>query len=309
MNLFKPKFWESKNNLFVIILFPLSLLYYLITILKKKFIKPKKFDLKIICVGNIYLGGTGKTPLAIELVKSLQKRKKKSVLIKKLYRDQLDEQKLISKKVKYSIFNKSRIQAIKEAERKNFKTVILDDGLQDQSFEKDINIICFNSNQSIGNGFLLPAGPLRENLSSMDKSSIVVINGKKNNFLEKKILSISNNIKIFYSKYLPLNIKRLKNKKIFAFAGIGNPDNFFKVLKNNNLNVKKTLSFPDHHYFSKLELQKIVNEGYRNNYEIITTEKDFYRIQDYGFSKIKYLKIELQINQSKQFINQILKEI
>ena len=148
---------------------------------------------------------------------------------------------------------------------------------------------------------------MEENLSSMDKSSIVVINGKKNNFLEKKILSISNNIKIFYSKYLPLNIKRLKNKKIFAFAGIGNPDNFFKVLKNNNLNVKKTLSFPDHHYFSKLELQKIVNEGYRNNYEIITTEKDFYRIQDYGFSKIKYLKIELQINQSKQFINQILK--
>ena len=309
MNLFKPKFWESKNNLFVIILFPLSLLYYLLIILKKKFSKPKKFGLKIICVGNIYLGGTGKTPLAIELVKSLQKRKLKSVLIKKLYRDQLDEQKLISKKVKYSIFSKSRIQAIKEAERKNFKTVILDDGLQDQSFEKDINIICFNSNQSIGNGFLLPAGPLRENLSSLDRSSIVVINGKKNNFLEKKILSISNNIKIFYSKYLPLNIKRLKNKEIFAFAGIGNPDNFFKVLKNNNLNVKKTLSFPDHHYFSKLELQKIVNEGYRNNYEIITTEKDFYRIQDYGFSKIKYLKIELQINRSKQFINQILKKI
>ena len=111
---------------------------------------------------------------------------------------------------------------------------------------------------------------------------------------------------IYYSKYTPLNIQEFQNKKLFAFAGVGNPNNFFDLLKENNLNVQKTLSFPDHYHFNKLELEKINEEGLKNNFEIITTEKDFYRIKNYGFDNIKYLKIELQIHKKDKLIKQIL---
>ena len=210
------------------------------------------------------------------------------------------------KKFNSLILNSNRVQAIKEAEKKGFDVVVLDDGFQDHSFKKNLNIICFHSNQSIGNGLVLPSGPLRENLTSLKKAHIVVINGNKNHLLEKQILNISSNIEIYYSKYTPLNIKEFQNKKLFAFAGVGNPNNFFELLKENNLNVQKTLSFPDHYHFTKLELEKIKEEGLNNNFEIITTEKDFYRIKNYGFDNIKYLKIELQIHKKDKLIKQIL---
>ena len=98
--------------------------------------------------------------------------------------------------------------------KNDFDVVVLDDGFQDYSIKKNLNIICFHSNQSIGNGLVLPSGPLRESLGSLSKAHIVIINGNKNDILEKKILDISNNIKIYYSKYLPSNIEQFK-KLIF----------------------------------------------------------------------------------------------
>ncbi|RPH01442.1 MAG: tetraacyldisaccharide 4'-kinase [Candidatus Pelagibacter sp. TMED153] len=306
MKFFKPKFWESKNNIYSILLRPISIIVQIVISLKKILIISKKFNIPIICVGNVYLGGTGKTPISIEIAKELEIKRKKPVIIKKYYKNQFDEHLLINQKFNSLILNNNRVQAIKEAEKKGFDVVVLDDGFQDHSFKKNLNIICFHSNQSIGNGLVLPSGPLRENLTSLKKAHIVVINGNKNHLLEKQILNISSNIEIYYSKYTPLNIQEFQNKKLFAFAGVGNPNNFFDLLKENNLNVQKTLSFPDHYHFNKLELEKINEEGLKNNFEIITTEKDFYRIKNYGFDNIKYLKIELQIHKKDKLIKQIL---
>tara|TARA_A100001011_G_C14284239_1_gene832931 strand:- start:202 stop:1131 length:930 start_codon:yes stop_codon:yes gene_type:complete len=306
MKFFKPKFWESKNNIYSILLRPISIIVQIFISLKKILIISKKFNIPIICVGNVYLGGTGKTPISIEIAKELEIKRKKPVIIKKYYKNQFDEHLLINQKFNSLILNNNRVQAIKEAEKKGFDVVVLDDGFQDHSFKKNLNIICFHSNQSIGNGLVLPSGPLRENLTSLKKAHIVVINGNKNHLLEKQILNISSNIEIYYSKYTPLNIQEFQNKKLFAFAGVGNPNNFFDLLKENNLNVQKTLSFPDHYHFNKLELEKINEEGLKNNFEIITTEKDFYRIKNYGFDNIKYLKIELQIHKKDKLIKQIL---
>ena len=98
----------------------------------------------------------------------------------------------------------------------------------------------------------------------------------------------------------------LKKKKFVHLQEFEIHQIFFELLKENNLDIKKTLSFPDHYHFNKLELQKINDESLKNNCEIITTEKDYYRIKDYSFSNIKYLKIELQIHQKDKLINQIL---
>ncbi len=307
MKFLKPKFWENKNSIYSIILIPISIIFQFTTMLKRILVSPKKFKIPIVCVGNIYLGGTGKTPVSIEIVNELKKRNRNPIIVKKYYRDQLDEQRLIQKKINYLISSNNRMKGIEEAEKKDFNVVILDDGFQDYSIKKDFNIICFHSNQSIGNGLVLPSGPLRENLKSLDKVDAVIINGNKNDVLEKKILDISKKIKIYYSKYIPSNIKQFKNKKLFAFAGIGNPKNFFELLKDNNLNIEKTLSFPDHHHFNKIELQKIIDESLKKNCEIITTEKDYLRIKDYGFTNIKYLEINLQIYEKEKLLNQILK--
>ena len=100
MKIFKPKFWDTKNiTLVAIILYPVALVLQIINLIKVRLIIAKKFKVKIICVGNIYLGGTGKTPLAIKLVEILKKINKKSVIIKKFYQNQFDEIELIKKKI------------------------------------------------------------------------------------------------------------------------------------------------------------------------------------------------------------------
>ena len=157
----KPLFWSKNNNLYSFILFPFSLLIQLLFFFKNIFLKPKKISIPVICVGNIYLGGTGKTPLSIEIVRILKKFNMAPVLVKKFYKDQLDEIDLIKSKNIEIIKNSSRYVALKEAEERGFKSIVLDDGFQDLSIYKDLSILCFNEKQLIGNGFTIPAGPFR----------------------------------------------------------------------------------------------------------------------------------------------------
>ena len=306
MKILKPKFWEKNNNLISLLLLPLSFFLQLLIIIKKKLTSEHSFKIPVICIGNIYLGGTGKTPLSILIAKELRKHNKKPAIIKKYYSEHVDEHNLINNSLDCLFLNKQRSKAINSAEKKQYDVAILDDGFQDYSIKKNLNILCFNSNQLIGNGMTLPAGPLRESLNAVKKTQIILINGSKNKLFEHKILSISNKVKIFYSKYLPENIEEFKKKNLFAFAGIGNPSNFFKLLSDNNLNVHTKLSFPDHYKFSKPEIQKMIDEALKNNLEIITTEKDYFRIKHYGFKNIKFLKIKLDILEKDKFINQIL---
>jgi len=309
MKFLKPKFWESKNNIPVILLRPISFLFHLITILRKSFVSAKKFKIPIICVGNIYVGGTGKTPIAIMIANNLKTNKKNPVIIKKYYKNHKDEHRIINEMTNCLILDKNRVQAIKKAERKNFDIAILDDGFQDYTIKKNLNIICFNDKQLIGNGLVFPAGPLREDLSALRRAQIVIINGIKNKSFEEKILNISKDIKIFYTKYFPTNIEQFKNKKLFAFAGIGNPNNFFELLSEYNLNVQKKIAFPDHYAFNEKEIKEMTEEANKNNFELITTEKDFYRIKDIGFNKLKYLKIDIEVKGKNNLMSEILSHL
>ena len=150
---------------------------------------------------------------------------------------------------------------------------------------------------------------MREKLESIKRADIVIINGRKNKIFEETIINISRDINIFYSEYVALNIKQFKNKKICAFAGIGNPENFFKTLSDNNIHLKKTFSFPDHYEFSKTEIANIINYSKKESLELITTEKDYYRIRNFGFKNIKYLKIDLKILKKEKFFHQIMSTV
>ena len=193
-----------------------------------------------------------------------------------------------------------------EAEKASYDTVVLDDGFQDYRIKKDLNIICLNQNQLIGNGFLLPSGPLRESLNSLKDAHIILINGEKDNKFEQKILNINEKLKIFYSNYKPINVDQFKNKKLLAIAGIGNPSNFFKLLEKNNLLIKKKLIYPDHYEFTDNELQNIISEAKEKNYEIIMTEKDYYKIKHFN-NEINFLKVSLEIEKKEEFMKEIIK--
>ena len=309
MKLKKPLFWSKNNNLFSFLLFPFSLLIQLLFFFKNIFLKTKKISIPVICVGNIYLGGTGKTPLSIELVRILKTFNMAPVLVKKFYKDQFDEIDLINSKNIEIIKNSSRYIALKEAEERGFKSVVLDDGFQDHSIYKNLSILCFNEKQLIGNGFTIPAGPLREPLSALRRSKIILINGKKNEDFENKIKSINNEINIFYSKYIAQNSHKFLNENILAFAGIGNPENFFDLLKENNINVEKKISFPDHYNYSKKELDKLLKISKENNLKLLTTEKDFFRIKHFNTTDIDYLTIKLEIINEELFEKELRKHL
>ena len=307
MKLNKPKFWDTKNSFLSILLFPISLIILLFIFFKKRFTKTIEFNIPIICVGNIYIGGTGKTPTSILLANELSKIGKKPVILRKYYKDHSDEYNLIKKYFKNLIIKPNRADGIKEAEEAGHDCVILDDGFQDYKIKKDINILCFNQNQLIGNGLILPSGPLRESLSSIKDANIILVNGKKNKDFEKKVLDINNNIEIFYSYYKPINLEQFKNKKLFAIAGIGNPENFFQLIEENNLHIEKKLAYPDHYKFAKTEVQNIINEAKNKNCQIIMTEKDYFKIKDYNINDINYLNIVLEIIEKEKFIKVITK--
>ena len=137
-----------------------------------------------------------------------------------------------------------------------------------------------------------------ERLSSIKRAHVVVINGKKNDSFEKKINNISNNIEIFYSNYEPINIKEFQNERILAFAGIGNPDNFFKLLRENNIDLQK-IAFPDHYELRKSEI-KILSKKLQKKL-VIHNRKRFYRLKKYDFKEIRYIKIRLKITDEKNF--------
>ena len=293
MKLIKPKFWKTKNFI-SLILYPLSAVTFLINSIKKFSIK-KTFEIKTICIGNIFIGGTGKTSLAIE-INELLRNKFRTVFIKKNYKNQIDEINLLNNKGKI-ISSSNREDALLAASKKKYQVAILDDGLQQKNINYNLRIACFNSEYGLGNEFTLPAGPLRENLSVIKNYDLIFLNGEKNN---KKILSkfksINKNLKIFEGKYKPLNLNKFNlKKKYLMFCGIGNPHEFEQTLIKYKFNVSKKIIFPDHHKFSNIDLKKLNYNASRDNLTLITTEKDFFRLNKAQRKNIKFLKIKLEI--------------
>ena len=302
MNYKKPKFWDKKtNSLFSIVLYPISIIYYFFFQINKQK-PPSSYKIPIICVGNLYLGGTGKTPLVKILCKILEDFSKKPAVVKKQYNYLTDEINFLKNYVKIYIA-KNRRHCINNLIRDNHNVAVLDDGFQDNSIKKDLNIICFNEKQWIGNGQMIPSGPLREPLSSLSRSQCVIINGKKNLQKEKFLKQYNSSIRIFYTNYLLIEKDKFMNRKLIAFAGIGNPNNFFDLLKENNLNLIETLSYSDHHNFLDKELDRMIKLAKNNKSMLVSTEKDYFRLKEKYRFYVEPIKIKVNIENMDNFKN------
>ena len=309
MKLKKPKFWDHKKpSFFSYLLLPFSIILDLITKIKSK---PKFSNSKIktICVGNIYIGGTGKTSLAIKIKEILDKNNIKACFIKKFYPNQTDEQKLLSKNgVLFS--NLKRITALNEAIAEGFEIAIFDDGLQDSSIKYDLEIVCFNNLNWIGNGLTLPSGPLRENINNLKSYENVFLNGNEESLIaiKEQIKRINPNININSGKYIPLNIDEFdKDQNYLVFSGIGNHKTFVEMLKNNKLKIVSDLEYPDHYQYSKKDFDEIIINAKKFNAHIITTEKDYLRLENLNRKEIFYVKSSLDVSDEKNLTNKLIK--
>ena len=308
MNLKKPKFWDFKKpSTLAYLLLPISYLFKLIRLFKLES-KIKKTKIKTICVGNIYLGGTGKTSLSIKINEILSEKKIKSCFVKKFYLTQFDEQKLLESRGKLFTSSK-RIDAINIAENEGYDVAILDDGLQDSSINYDLRFVCFNNINWIGNGFTIPAGPLRESINNLKNYKHIFLNGNLENLdnIKKHIYKINPNINLYIGKYVPLDVEKFnKDKNYLVFSGIGNHQTFISMLREYKFNVVKDIEFPDHYKYNNFDINKIQKLSDNLNCQIITTEKDYLRLDKKKIHNINFIKSELKILDEEKLISTIL---
>ncbi len=307
MKLKKPKFWDyEKPNLISNILFPISKIFEIFANIKKR--KTNIKNIKTICVGNIYLGGTGKTSISIELKKILDGLNIKSCFIKKYYKNQKDEQNLLKKFGKVFV-DKSRLKALENANLEKYQVAIFDDGLQDKNLNYDLSFVCFNKKNFIGNGRMIPSGPLRENLNKLNKYKNIFLNGNdenKKNLIEK-ISHLKSNLNIYESKYIPLNINDFNlNENYIIFSGIGNHQTFVDMLKINKFIIIKNFEYPDHYDYTKNDIDNLKKIAMENNAKIVTTEKDYLRLNIELRKNINYLAVYLKIDKIEEISKKLI---
>jgi len=201
-----------------------------------------------------------------------------------------------------------------KAIKKGIDLVIFDDGLQEKKVDYDVKFVCFDCKSWIGNGFLIPSGPLREKIKSLIKYDGVFLKSSIKDFnsseISSRIKNINPEIEIFNSYVSIKNINKFDlSDKFIIFSGIGNASSFKETLVNNNFNINKEIIFPDHHEYKLEEISKILNFAKKEKAKILTTEKDYVKIPENLKDKINYIEIDLEIEEKDKLINLIKTKI
>jgi len=294
------------------LLLPLSALYCSINRLQRWLQTPKQNRLPcpIIVVGNITVGGTGKTPLVIYLTKLLQQQGYKPGIITRGYGGNAkywpqqvtadsnarmigDEALLMAIRTGVPVYaGPKRMETVKECLHSHYCDVIIsDDGMQHYKLPRDIQIAVIDGERKLGNGLCLPAGPLREKKERLEKCDLIIVNGEKHE--QKKWIEM----KMSASKLINLKTGEIKHlqhfakKNINAVTGIGNPQRFYHTLEQAGLKLQQH-SFPDHYQFQENDLKL------SNDFPILMTEKDAVKCKPFADDNCWYLPINAQLEKS-----------
>jgi len=327
------------------ILYCLSLIYGLFVLLLMAFYqaKPFKAGCKVISVGNITLGGTGKTTLVEYIASYLSQRGHKVAIASRGYkkvspgvcsgdsdiRKMGDEAYMLAQKLPgvCVIVDKDRVRAAKKAVKEfGADTLILDDGLQQWRIAKDLEIVAIDASCPFGNRRLLPAGFLRQPLFTLSQADIFLITqagGQNQADLCKKLQGFSSNALIVESKHMPCGFRTLdktpalvsadslKAKPVAAFCAIGNPEGFYNLLTGLGLDLRLFLKFEDHHNYSQDDLNKVITGAKEKGAQlIITTEKDAVKLSGFEFTGCTLLVLAVKLGITKnetEFNNRLLK--
>jgi tetraacyldisaccharide 4'-kinase len=318
--------WYSKSKfsyIVIFIFFPLSIIYYLLFLLKKIQSNEKSFQTKIVCIGNCSVGGDGKTSTVLSLINLYKSRNINVAVLLKGYKGK------IKAPTQVNILNHSAVDVGDEAllyvehartfisndrlKGINFiitqfspEVILIDDGLQDFRIKKDKSILVINGERGFGNGFLLPVGPLRQSPSSAMRLAdlIIIVGDDKGNSLDAYKSKFKN--KLFLKAEITCEKNQL-DKNYFAFSGIGNNPGFINTLSTNNYNLTKIKSFPDHYYYTDTDIKNIKKYATDNDLEIITTEKDWKRLNTNQRLGINFLRISLEFSNDEALSKFLMK--
>ncbi len=315
-----PKYWQS-NSFTSKLLQPIGKIYGIATQWRLKRTLSPKVDVPVICVGNITAGGTGKTPVSISIAKMLETAMYHPFFVTRGYggnlqnimvnpkkhtaRDVGDEPLLLAKQAPV-VVNANRYEGAKLAIKEGADIVIMDDGFQNPSLYKDLSFLVFDGNYGIGNGKIIPAGPLRETLEDgVKRANALIILGKDKHHLVERC-----HLPVFFGHTEALTTV-INNPNILAFAGIGHPQKFYHTLSTQGFNVIETIDFPDHHFYSTAELEQILQKAHAKNAEIYTTSKDYVKIPPQFQNDINVLEVAVVWDEPDtllQFITNHLKK-
>lgn len=298
-------FWYSKN-LLAYCLLPLSFLYRIIIALRKwlyqRNIKPvTRFNVPVIIVGNITVGGTGKTPLVIWLAHFLKQQGYKPGIVSRGYGGVAaqypvmvtatsdvkvvgDEPLLIARNTQCPlVVDPNRVQAVKKLlADTECNIVISDDGLQHYALGRNVEMIVVDGDRKFGNQFCLPAGPLREPMTKLTNVDLIVTTGVEQVLVPHAFCQVTNS-------NITQTLNYFQNKTVHAVAGIGNPQRFFKLLRKMGLTVIEH-AFPDHHVFQPKDL------CFGEDAIILMTEKDAVKCEKFAGENVWYLSVRAELN-------------
>ena len=307
------------------ILYPISLIYQLIVELRNllydfKILKTYIFPIPIISIGNIVMGGTGKTPMSLWLFNQLILKKKKPCIISRGYnrqstnlviidgydekwtiRDIGDEPLMMLNKNKNlkMVICRNKIKGIQSAINSlDIDIIILDDGFQSRYIYKDLDIVMMKQQKN----YLFPAGCLRESISNLKRADIIIENNIISNEAIKK-LCINNNIQIIHTKptFQLIDekyqiIKQYDDLNMIAVCGIGDPNSFLQAIYNYNINIQEKHIVADHYNYQSKDMNDIYTKMKNKNCNaIITTWKDYYKINDLNLKNKKIIILDMNL--------------
>jgi tetraacyldisaccharide 4'-kinase len=311
----KTPIWFNNKNLLAITLLPLSVAYFFVSkiIFTLRLFRKKTSKTPVICIGGLLAGGVGKTPIVREVAKYLNavvvmrgyhgKNRQSGVPVKSYDSsfDVGDEAKMLAESG-LTVYVGNRSENIEALNYKDDKVsaIIMDDGFQNPKIKKDISIIVFDESVGIGNGFLLPAGPMREPLhSGIKRCDAVLINQSDFGAGCMHVIQIAKKYKkpVFFVKK-DTDTTGFFGKYV-AFAGIGYPEKFFESLRNViSMRIVKRVAFSDHHSYTKDDIINLFRLAKKYESRLICTEKDWVKLPHNIQAKVKYvpLKITIQAN-------------
>lgn len=306
-----PKFWYLKKDSFLSnALYPFSLLFRLGTKIRVLVSRERKTKLPIICVGNIVIGGAGKTPVALKIGNMLIKAGYKPHFVSKGYGGleknntlvndwhspkSVGDEPLLLSEIAPTWIGLDRNKSFQLASDNGADCIVMDDGFQNPTLQKDFSIVVINSEQGFGNKRVIPSGPLRESISrGLSRTNLVItigdISDSVKNKIPKHIPIITANFKIKEDGIM------IKGQRITAFAGIAYPEKFYNSLKLAKANIVDKISYSDHHIYNENDLLYLAEKANKNKSILVTTKKDMVRIPKNFRSLVKTIEGFIQLD-------------
>ena len=283
-----PDFWNS-NGLAARLLAPLGALYGRSVRARQMNAQPFRSTARVLCVGNLTAGGSGKTPIAITLARILAARQHKVAFLTRGYRGRLSgpvtvdparhtahdvgDEALLLAAVAPTIVSRDRARGAELADTLGASVIVMDDGFQNFQLAKDISFVVVDSETGFGNGRLIPAGPLREPVEQgLARANAIVLLG------ETTVPLPPFSGPVIRAELRPTAPERFAGRSVFAMAGIGRPKKFFHTLQAMGARIVGTRAFPDHHRYTLLEIEAVKQIAANAGALLVTTEKDYVRI-------------------------------